>query len=522
MKCTSRGVARRGIEALLVAVVMAAWLVIAPPFASASTSAPTGASTTVVDEANWILGAQLPDGAIAVWPDRPVLRLIWPYLANEAASGLARATEVTGDPTYAAHAWSYLAWYAQAEDPATGFVTDYTIQNGTTPVSNGHYDSTDAYAGTYLAAVWDTYSATQDLTHLQALAGGVAGAIDAIAATQQPNGLTWATPSWHVAYLMDNAQALAGLEAGAAIERALGNATLAGSTASRATSMQDGIDSLWNPSTNAYNWALQQDGWQHPTSWGNLYPDALEQMSAVEWGAVPAKRVSGLLNSFGAAHPAWDDPTASDNYLSGASVVTQAVGYWPLAAIAYDVGSQTSTAASKLSNILSAAAAKNYGWPFTTGDAGEAIIAASGTGILDPISSPHKHSGAGSHTASTHLAATTRHSGGARAGGGRQHNSRGTKHPAPKLNRSSAVPKRATGAHSSAGTSLTALRLGNSFDPGRLPPSSGLGVLPLVVGPAASGAALTSGLWFMRGRRRRRLLLAHVDRTPARGRSTPS
>src|SRR5580658_879522 len=98
-------------------------------------------------DAEWILSAQLPDGAIAVGP---AATSVSPYLANYAAIGLARATQQTGRRVYAAAAWKWLSWY-QAHQDAQGFVTDYTV-DGDTEVSTGTMDSTDAYAGTFLIA----------------------------------------------------------------------------------------------------------------------------------------------------------------------------------------------------------------------------------------------------------------------------------------------------------------------------------------------------------------------------------
>lgn len=340
--------------------------------------------SAIVTEAKWIISAQIPDGAIGVWPDTPTVRLVWPDLAGAAAAGLARATEVTGDPTYAEHAWAYLQWYASVEQPGTGYVTDYNIVGGTTPVSTGEFDSTDAYAGTFLAAAWDTYVATGDQSELAALAGGIAGALHAIASTQQPDGLTWATPSWQVAYLMDNSQAYGGLVAASRLEDALGNGGLARQAALRAAAMEAGIQSLWDPSTGAYDWARQANGWQHATQWSNIYPDALEQVAAVEWGAVTGARATTLMTTFAKDHPDWSVPTDEAQFLSGATVTTQPVGYWPMAGVAFNAVGRYGQALTGLSQILTAAGKVNYDWPFTTGNAGDAIIALSGGPLLDP------------------------------------------------------------------------------------------------------------------------------------------
>ena len=378
-------------------------------------SARAGAAdlSAVTSQADWILSAQASNGAIAAWPDRPTLRLVWPYLSNFAAIGLAQATQVTGNTVYAEHSWEYLRWYQSVEQPGTGYVTNYSSQNGVDWTSTGRYDSTDAYAGTYLAAVWDTYSATHDLGALRSLRSGIDGALEAIASTQQSDGLTWATPGWHVAYLMDNVQALGGLEAAAAIGRTLGDPSLASDATRRADAMQAGIASLWNPATGAYDWARQANGWQHPTAWSNLYPDSLEQVAAVEWGAVPASRSAALMAKFTAMQPEWSDPTAMANYLNGSTVQPAKVSYWPSAAIAYNSVGDTGLASSGLSTMLGSAASVHYSWPYTTGDAGEVVVAASGGQLLFPTSgSPTTPrapgpTGSGGHNPATHTSKTT-------------------------------------------------------------------------------------------------------------------
>src|SRR2546423_560434 len=91
-----------------------------------TTVPPAYDATTVANvrtDADWLLSAQLTDGAIGHYVDRVK---IWPYLGNEAALGLARATQVTGDPKYLAATWRWLQWY-QAHQDTNGFVTDYTV-----------------------------------------------------------------------------------------------------------------------------------------------------------------------------------------------------------------------------------------------------------------------------------------------------------------------------------------------------------------------------------------------------------
>ena len=158
--------------------------------------------------AEWIMRAAMADGAIAHYVDQ---KAVWPYLSNFAAMGLARASRTTGDPRYVAAVWRWLRWYQDHQD-GNGYVTDYNITNGA-PVSTGDMDSTDAYAGTYLLG------SARGLAHDRRPAAGArpsiagSGAVAAIESTQQSDGLTWATPSWRVKYLMDQAETYAGLRA---------------------------------------------------------------------------------------------------------------------------------------------------------------------------------------------------------------------------------------------------------------------------------------------------------------------
>ena len=159
-------------------------------------------------EGDWILSAQLANGAVASHADRT---FVSPYLAAYAAVGLSDATRMTRDPRYAEAAWRSLEWYASVMDP-NGYVTDYRIDNGNL-VSTGSADSTDAYAGMFLVALDAAYRAAPNLSRLRTIAPSVRAAVSAIRSTQRTDGLTGAKPSYMVAYLMNQAEAFAGLTA---------------------------------------------------------------------------------------------------------------------------------------------------------------------------------------------------------------------------------------------------------------------------------------------------------------------
>ena len=193
--------------------------------------------------AKLILDAQLPDGAITQWIDRS---RIDPYLANYAAMGLAKAYAAGGDIRYLRAGWQWLSWYRTHMD-AAGYVTDYTVGPGPgfAETSTGDMDSTDGYAGTFLLALRQTFDASGDTGTLRGFTGAVRKAVNAIRSTQQPDGLPWATPDYHAALLMDQAEAYAGLRAAAALATELGVPSLAVKADLAAAAIRRAVAGLW-------------------------------------------------------------------------------------------------------------------------------------------------------------------------------------------------------------------------------------------------------------------------------------
>jgi hypothetical protein len=328
-----------------------------------------GTTTDVKSDADWILQAQLADGSIASYIDR---QAVIPYMANYAAMGLARAAFWTGRSTYADASWRWLSWYMYHQD-RQGFVQDYRVSNGSLEPT-GDMDSTDAYAGTFLTAAWATwrFDPTRHLGRLAKLKPGISRAIGAIETTVDSDGLTWAKPSWHVKYAMDQAEVYVGLLAAGEMSWALGDSSLATRALGDARRLEAGFAALWNPETQAYDWALHENGTRQPTDWSVLYPDALQQAWVVALGLADPSRASDLMSHFDAAQPNWDQPTSTANFFDGV-IYTETVAYWPVAGWAfYQVGdAERSQLAS--SRIRSATLAADRAWPFTTGTGGALI-----------------------------------------------------------------------------------------------------------------------------------------------------
>ena len=354
-----------------VVLVIALGLVLGGPMSPAFAFAPAAASA----DATWTRGAALPSGAIAVYVDR---QRVLPYLGNFAAWGLAVQGGRTRDIVSLRAAWSHLAWYAAAED-ASGFVTDYVVDPGGGLTSTGDMDSTDSYAGTFFLAADAAYQASNQVegksaarARLTALSDGLDGALRAVEATSDADGLTWAKPAWHVKYLMDQAEVYAGLQAATRLFTTLGDPARAARASTGAQHVAGGVSGLWNPSTQAYDWAVHEDGTRVPADLSALYPDAMEQVWAVAFGLVPQKRATTLLARIKALHPELASPDAA---LPGGDG-TERVGYWTWAAAAWLAVGDRAEANRLLTAIDTAAAAAGRPWPFTTGNAGQVMVVA--------------------------------------------------------------------------------------------------------------------------------------------------
>lgn len=372
------------VRASVVAVLaLTALSTVAAPAALASPAGARAEVALIRDDAGWIRQAQLPDGAIEPVPG---FGRILPYVASYAALGLARAASYLHDRADADAAWRWLTWY-QAHQDAAGFVTDYEVAGGT-ETSTQTYDSTDAYAGMFLAAAGSAWQADPDQSRLKSLARGITRAVAAIEATQTADGLTWATPGYHTKLLMDNAEAYGGLRSAVTLATALGESALATRAATDARRIAAGVASLWNPRSGGFDWARGAGRTSSAPSWTVLYPDAMENVWAIAYGLATPAQAASILSHLGRTQPWWTDPDQSASIGTGSDVSQQPVGYWPVGGWALILTGQKSQALSAAAIIGTGAAAQQRTWPFTTADAGELIALQSGWPATAPWVAP--------------------------------------------------------------------------------------------------------------------------------------
>jgi len=331
----------------------------------------------VQSDAEWIMECIVPGtgGAIAQYiPDyNNPFQIIAPYMANYAAMGLARAYGVTGNSTFIDAAWTWLHWYRDHMELPQGFVYDWHAFP-TNLTSTGHYDSTDAYAGTFLVALLEAFKWDSDMNQLQSLAQGVELAVTAIEASQDPtDGMTWATPDYHAKYLMDQAEAYAGLVAASKLAQLLDNPELAERAQNDSIRMFNGVQTLWNDTSMSFNIVKFGNGAVGSNNWTTLYPDAVSEPWAVAWGLATPGEADNIMALFEQFQPAWDQPLGTSWMNLDGTFSKNPTGYWAEAGLGFVWLQNYTMALAAAASIREAAMSQKRGWPFNPGVAGQLI-----------------------------------------------------------------------------------------------------------------------------------------------------
>jgi hypothetical protein len=357
------------------------------------------------DEAYWISLAQVPaghgtaSGAISVnVPAGGITAatdaLVRPYLANLAVPGL-----VAAGPRYFPMAKAYLDWYLRHvqwpdQHGVHGTVCDYRINVVTgvetyidgsgNPSGACYYDSSDGYAGTFLLAMQAYARANPaDAAWVADQSYLLESIANAIEATKQADGLTWAKPDYHAKYLMDNVEAQQGFAALSWLERhVINDAAKADYWAGEANAIAAAIEAqLYAPSAGMYaNDVAAADlcatGGSCP-NWGTWYPNDQDHSTSVgqAWplwaGLGTTERREQLWAQFTAKWPQWTtacqvaDPSAAP------------CGGTPWAVLAYTavIQGDTAAAATYVSNARAEWGAKGRPWPWTVADSGWLALA---------------------------------------------------------------------------------------------------------------------------------------------------
>ncbi len=260
---------------------------------------------TASSAAHLIQRQQTTDGAITMAIVGSDESAVISYFGCFAAEGLVTEYRATRDRTFLRSALAWADWYAAHQNP-DGTIFDYKGHSGAWH-STAHFDSSDSYAAVYLSLLSDIFRVTGDKAWLAGLHASIVRALAGIRLTMQPSGLTLATPTYPVMYLMDNTETLGGLRSAHALAVVLGDAAESRRTQAEADRMEASIDSLlWDPSGPNYLVGIQTDGGKD-RGLKDWYPDIMANLMAISW-LPPSARNNELFDRmfglFGAGIPA--------------------------------------------------------------------------------------------------------------------------------------------------------------------------------------------------------------------------
>ncbi len=247
---------------------------------------------------------------------------ISPYRANYGARAL-----IAAGGSYLPLAKDWLSWYMNHAnwpdyDGLNGTVYDYTANTTTCTLSvvtqNGHpfYDSTDAYAATWLSAM-KAYAVadTGDWPWFRSIdvSQRLGQEAQVAVSTLMPNGLTWATADYHGQYLMDNTEVYQGLKDYVwLLENVFDNAAAASYWQNYVTTIANGIQNSMFADVDQAPGATPMYGWAShvtQTSWSVCYPDAAAQLWTVWTQVGPTSQQQATWAAYKMADSGWTATT---------------------------------------------------------------------------------------------------------------------------------------------------------------------------------------------------------------------
>jgi len=228
-----------------------------------------------------ILEYQASDGAIFLYHLKRNDNIVIPYFSNYASIGLSLAYCRTRERKFLEGAKAWLNWYASHLNP-DGTIYDYEgIPSELKPT--GDYDSSDAYAGTFITAVWYFYKASRDKRYLKEIYKTVKRAVEGIKLTLQEDNLTYAKPNYPIKYLMDNVETWHGMEDAGRIAKTWGYKEDYETFTSLSSAMLRSIEEkLWDKGQNCYAWELSPNG-KRSSGLSRWYPEQMANLMAIAW-----------------------------------------------------------------------------------------------------------------------------------------------------------------------------------------------------------------------------------------------
>jgi len=231
------------------------------------------------------------------------------------------------------------------------------------------YDSTDSYAATFLVLAQTYTQTTGDYSFLQQNQYLINAIGDAIQATKQTDGLTWAKPDYTSKYLMDNSEVYQGILARSWLDsHVFSDASGASYYANQAQDVKNGIqNSLWQSTLAMYSPAKGGSGTLDVPSWSQWYPSSIGQVYPTESTVIASSSSQSqqLWNDLNTHWPNWtttiNNPTGTPGMIVCYSAALMA--------------DKTHTDAC-LNGAITNWTSNGRSWPWTVFESGMTILAA--------------------------------------------------------------------------------------------------------------------------------------------------
>ena len=236
---------------------------------------------------NIIRGCQLPDGAFVQvnhgnTPQAPVW--VAPYFADYAVLALLADYERHKTISDLQRVGRWLAWCAKNQ-AHEGYWNDF---EGTVAGyrNSGKVDAWDSSAAMYLLVAGRYQRAGGKAT--PAVLAAAKKALQCIESVSDEDGLTWATPTYKVKFLMDNVEVYAGLRAGSDFFTAVGAKDEAKKASDQANLIGKKLPNYWVPAEKLFAYVLHQNG-AFECGLDKAYPHGLAQLFGVAFVAAKAE-----------------------------------------------------------------------------------------------------------------------------------------------------------------------------------------------------------------------------------------
>ncbi|MGI5849882.1 MAG: hypothetical protein ACOX8Q_07440 [Christensenellales bacterium] len=276
----------------------------------------------IKSEQQWLANIQLSNGALPLRGKDDGIARIVPYFSSITAIALLQEPDIK----HVNAVTEYFDWYyshlndVQSDiNGIAGTIFDYSaeISDGAVKLEKTEkkYDSIDSYAAVFLMAQWEFYKQTDKGEYLIAHYPEILYIIEAMNATIDQDGLSYAKPDYKIKYLMDNTEVYQGLSCAINLfdqvflnqyQKGTNEYSEAEKMLKRLQQNKDQIERgiqtiLWNEDLQRYEIGLDTFGTILKfDGWTEFYPDSVAQLFPILFRIIEpeSKRARDLYQTF--------------------------------------------------------------------------------------------------------------------------------------------------------------------------------------------------------------------------------